>query len=110
MEEIKVSKFHITIHGDESVGIWDQRFELGPDFYFEDKEHLKGFIEKLQRVFKTTFGEPVSIETQEELDKINDEFEKNALEASKADENFVDESMSEEELKEEIKKDWSLDK
>ena len=67
MEEIKVSKFFITIPGDESVGIWDQNFELNEDFYFEDQESLDHFKEEIAQAFENAFGECAYVETAEEI-------------------------------------------
>jgi hypothetical protein len=67
MEEIKVSKFFITIPGDESVGIFDQQFTLEPDFYFEDQESLDHFKAEIISAFENAFGEKAYVETAEEI-------------------------------------------
>jgi hypothetical protein len=105
--EINVSKFYITIGGDPDVGIPNIYYELGSNFIFDNHEHLIFFKEKLIDAFKETFDAPIGIETEEEINKKENEIEKTMLEAKKADENFEEPPMTNEELKEAIKKDWS---
>lgn len=109
-EQIKVEKFQITITGDPSVGIFDQHYELGSEFYFEDENELREFKRDLQILFECNFGEKAYVETQEEIDAENSELEKLAKEVEEAEKNFTDEPITDEELENEIKKDWSLDK
>lgn len=106
-KQIHVERFYIFSGGDESVGLWDQEWTVGPDFYFENENELKEFKEKLKEAFEYICENP-EITTQAEIDEYIKQFEgsKDAFD----DENFVDEPMSEEELNEQIKKDWSLEK
>ena len=67
MEEIFVSKFFVTIPGDESVGIFDQQFTIESDFYFECEDDLHGFKEDIRLAFEQAFGEKAYIETAEEI-------------------------------------------
>jgi hypothetical protein len=108
-KDIHISKFHITIGGDPDVGIPNIRYELGPDFIFDDQKHLNFFREKLTDAFKETFDAPIGIETEEDINKRENEIKKTMLEAEKADENFEEPPMTDEELKEQIRKDWSSD-
>ena len=105
--EINVSKFYITIGGDPDVGIPNVSYELGPDFIFDDQEHLNLFKEKLIDTFKETFDAPIGVETEEEINKREKGIEEVILEAEKTDENFEEPPMTDEELKEAIKRDWS---
>lgn len=107
--DINISKFHITIGGDESVGIPNIRYELGPDFIFENQEELNDFKEKIREVFEEFYDAPVSIISEEDISKWEEDFEKTAKEAAEADMKFQEPPMTEEELKEAIKKDWSSD-
>lgn len=107
--DINVSKFHIIIAGDESVGIPNIRYELGSDFIFENQEELNDFKDKIREAFEEFYDAPVSIISEEEFNKWEKEFEKTAKEAAEADMNFQEPPMTDEELDEEIKKDWSDD-
>lgn len=62
---IKVRGFSIMFKGDPSVGIFDSRWELSGDFYFDDKEELEAFRKELQTLYENYCGE-VTIETFEE--------------------------------------------
>ena len=109
-EQIHVERFYIFYAGDPSVGIWDQKWTVGPDFYFEDQEDLNNFKEELKKAFEYICDGPPEVSTQEEIDAENAEMERIAMEAEKAREDFVDEPLTDEELENEIKKDWSLRK
>ena len=68
---IRVKGFYIMFKGDPSVGIFDSRWELNGDFYFDDKEELEGFRKELQTLYENYCGE-VTIETFEEYaDRFN---------------------------------------
>lgn len=108
-EQIKVSKFQITIPGDPSVGIWDQHYMLGSEFYFEDENELLEFKRDLRMLFERNFGEKAYVETQEEIDVENAELEKIAKEAAEAEREFEDEPITDEELKRLINDDTERD-
>lgn len=67
-EQIKVSKFYIMSPGDPSVGIFDQQYEVGSDFYFENEEEFDIFKIKLKEAFEWVCENPKVI-TQEEIDE-----------------------------------------
>jgi hypothetical protein len=108
--QIHVERFYIFSAGDPSVGLWDQEWTIGPDFYFEDEEDLNNFKEKLKKAFEYICDGPPEVSTQEEIDAENAEMERISMEVEKAREDFVDEPMTDEELNEAIKKDWSENK
>ena len=91
-EQIHVKRFYILIPGDNSVGIWDQEFELGPDFYFEDQNEHNEFKKKLVEAFEYV-GENIEIATQEEIDAENKKY-------GRLDEIFDEAGLTEEELNE----------
>ncbi|MFW6246547.1 MAG: hypothetical protein ACOC22_00025 [bacterium] len=73
-----VRGFHITIHGDPSVGIFDNRFRLEGEFSFFDEEELNTYIIRLKDLHQQTFDAGVTIETFEEsnqkvIDELNRE-------------------------------------
>jgi hypothetical protein len=68
---IKTKGFHIIFKGDSSVGIFDSRWELNGDFYFDNQEELESFRKELQVLYENYCGE-VTIETFEEYaDRFN---------------------------------------
>ena len=69
-KQISVERFYIFIAGDPEVGIWDQEYTIGSDFYFEDQEELTTFKKKLGEAFEYV-GENPEIATQEEIDAEN---------------------------------------
>ena len=73
-KQIHVERFYILIPGDNSVGIWDHEFILGPDFYFEDQDELNEFKKKLLEAFEY-IEENVEIATQEEIDAENEKYD-----------------------------------
>jgi len=66
-EQIYVSKFYITSPGDQSVGIFPQTWEIGPDFYFDCQDDLDEFKGDLMNAFEIVAGDRVYIETAEEI-------------------------------------------
>jgi hypothetical protein len=68
---IKVTGFHITSKGDESVGIFDSRWELSNEFFFDDKEELELFRNDLKQTFENYCG-IVTVETFEERQALID--------------------------------------
>ena len=68
---IKVTGFHITSKGDESVGIFDARWELSNDFFFDNQEELELFKDGLKQNFENYCGE-VTVETFEERQALID--------------------------------------
>lgn len=107
-KEIKSSKLYIIAPGDQSVGIFPSSWTLGPEMYFESKEHLEQFKDDILIAFEKAFGDEVYAKTQEEFDEID----KMCLELERAfnEGDFEDEPMTEEEFKREIEKDTSNDK
>ena len=63
---IKVTGFHITAPGDESVGILSASWELRNDFFFDDQEELDNFKNELKGTFEWYCGEITSIVTFED--------------------------------------------
>jgi hypothetical protein len=68
---IKVSGFHITAQGDESVGISSASWELRNDFYFDNQEELEEFKMEIRSLFEWYCGEVTSVVTFEEYEKKN---------------------------------------
>jgi len=62
MSIIEIDGFHVTSHGDPSVGIFDAEWKVSEKFYFDNQDELNAFKEGLKRVFENYCGE-VSIET-----------------------------------------------
>lgn len=71
-EQIKVSEFTITAHGDPSAGIFSSVWTVGPEFYFENEEELEEFRERLAELFSDYSGEKVSVYTAEEIEAENE--------------------------------------
>jgi len=68
---IKTKGFNIMFKGDPSVGIFDSRWELNGDFYFDNQQELEDFRKELQGLYENYCGE-VTIETFEEYaDRFN---------------------------------------
>lgn len=70
------SGFHITIHGDPSVGIFDRNYRIEGEFYFEDEDELNTYIIGLKDLHVQTFDAGVTIETFEQrnqdiIDELN---------------------------------------
>ena len=61
-----VSGFYITVHGDQSVGLFDRKFRIEGEFYFEDENELNVYIAGLADLHLQTFDGQVSVETFEE--------------------------------------------
>lgn len=80
-KEIKVSKMHINMPGDPSVGIFPVCWTLEPEMFFYDEEAFETFKDDILIAFEKAFDQYVYIETQEEIDEIEREFEKAAREA-----------------------------
>lgn len=108
MNNFKVSKLHIIIPGDESVGLFTSRWTLEPEMFFESKDTFEEFKENILQVFETAFGEVTYIETQEEIDEREHQFLKLHEESFKTitEADYV-ESPSEEELIKQIEKDYN---
>ena len=71
---MEISGFHITIHGDRSVGIFDNHIRLEGKFSFSDEEELNTYIIGLKDLHEQTFDAGVTIETFEEAkQKVIDE-------------------------------------
>lgn len=110
-KELFVKKFHIVSASDPSVGIFEQRFEVGSDFYFENEEEFDIFKIKLKEAFEWVCDLP-KVYTQEEIEEEGKRLAKMEEEAMIA---YHDEMMddtpihdiTEEQLEDEIKKDWS---
>jgi len=103
-EQIFVEMFYIFIRGDNSVGLWDQEYTVGTNFVFEDQDDLDDFKEYLKDGF-SLFGENPEVSTQEEIDAENLKFD--MLDKISDEAGFVDDSMTDEEFKEAIRKDTS---
>lgn len=69
MNEIKITGFYITSHGDYSVGIFDQTWKIDGDFFFNDKEELEQFRKQIKQSFEL-IAENISVETFEEIEEI----------------------------------------
>lgn len=75
MDIIKISGFYITSKGDESVGIFDARWELRHDFYFDNQQELEDFRAKLKAIYEDYCGQ-VTVETFEEYQKLVEDEER----------------------------------
>lgn len=51
----------IQTQSDESVGIFSQRFTIEGDFFFDEDDQKKSFIEALKDAFEIITGDRVSI-------------------------------------------------
>ena len=74
MNDIKVNHFTIHFYGDESVGIFSGSWKLGNEFYFQSKEDLQHFKDKLKEAFsfcadESCIGVFTDEEEQKELEK-----------------------------------------
>lgn len=69
----KVSGFHITAPGDESVGIPSASWEIRNDFYFDTPEELQEFKKEIKSLFEWYCGEVTSVLTFEEHQTVLDE-------------------------------------
>lgn len=49
---IKISEFHITSNGDQSVGIFQRVWVFRGGFFFDSKEELEEFKTGLKNTFK----------------------------------------------------------
>jgi hypothetical protein len=63
---IKVSGFHITAPGDESIGIQPATWEMRNDFYFDTLEELEKFRKEIKCLYESHCGEVSSVVTFEE--------------------------------------------
>lgn len=75
MAEIQVKGFHVKLHGDHSVGIWDAYYTVEGEFFFESKEDLEEFRESLRKTFELVSDMGISVDAFEEI-KAADDFEK----------------------------------
>ena len=110
-KELFVKKFHIVSASDPSVGIFEQWFDVGYDFYFDSETELNEFKEKIKEAFEWVCDSP-KVYTQEEIDIEEKRLAKMEEEAmiDYHDENLDDtptHDITEEQLENEIKKDWS---
>lgn len=61
-----VSGFHITVHGDRTVGLFDMNYRIEGEFFFENEEELNTYIIGLKDLHEQTFDAGVTIETFEQ--------------------------------------------
>jgi len=73
---IKVTGFHVTAPGDESVGIFPATWEIKNDFYFDNQKELDIFKFEIKSLFEFYCGEVTNVITFEE----QNELEQNELE------------------------------
>jgi len=72
----KISGFHITAPGDESVGIFPSSWKLDGDFYFDTPEELNNFKEELKNFFEISYcGENVDVITDKEYEALCNEYQ-----------------------------------
>ena len=62
----KVTGFHVTAPGDDSVGIPSASWEIKNDFYFDTPEELEEFKKEIKALFEWYCGEVTSVVTFEE--------------------------------------------
>ncbi|MFW6242890.1 MAG: hypothetical protein ACOC2W_01915 [bacterium] len=66
---IHCSGFYILFAGDPSVGIFDETWNVEGDFYFENKEELEFFREKLKETWELVSDTPIGVESFEEYNE-----------------------------------------
>ena len=66
---IEIKYFLIRYFGDESVGIFPAEWKVTGDFFFEDNAELETFKSKLEEAWAYCSDVPVSIQTDEEIEK-----------------------------------------
>lgn len=69
MNEIKITGFYITSYGDESVGIFNQTWQLDGDFYFDSQEDLEKMREKIKETFEI-YADNLAVQTFEEYNNL----------------------------------------
>lgn len=67
---LKVTGFHVTAPGDDSVGIPSASWEVKNDFYFDTPEELQEFKKELAGTFEWYCGENVTVVSFEEYDRM----------------------------------------
>lgn len=63
-----IKGFEIKFHGDNSVGIFDNTWNLTGYFNFETEEDLKNFKEKIKEAFEYCSDTPISVLTYDEIE------------------------------------------
>jgi len=72
---VNIKGFYITEPGDPSVGMFPSTWKLDGDFIFDNQEELERFRENLKKTFEDYCGEFVKVETIDEIEKREREFD-----------------------------------
>jgi hypothetical protein len=72
---VNIKGFYITEPGDPSVGIYPATWKLEGEFIFDNEEELESFRTDLKKTFENYCGEFVKVETIDEIEKCEREFD-----------------------------------